>query len=328
MNGGDVDAFEILRSNLLSPLVLAFLLGVIARLLRSDVEFPEPAYKFISLYLLLAIGINGGVELAGATFGEFFLPAVAALGLALATPTWCFFLLRRLGRFDASNAAGIAAHYGSVSSVTFIASLALMESMSQPVEGFIPSLAALMEWGIVVALLVGRLALREPDMPLAHVVRDTLTGRSVILLLGGLTMGVLMGEENYSRIEPVFGDLFRGVLTIFLLEMGMVAARQLRDFAKVGGFMVAFGVIVPILHGLLGVTLGTWAGLSLGGSFVLGALAASSSYIDAPAAVRSTLPRANPSIYLTSSLGITLPFNLLLGLPLYYQYARWLHGSL
>jgi hypothetical protein len=150
----------------------------------------------------------------------------------------------------------------------------------------------------------------------------------VILLLGGLTMGVLMGEENYSRIEPVFGDLFRGVLTIFLLEMGMVAARQLRDFAKVGGFMVAFGVIVPILHGLLGVTLGTWAGLSLGGSFVLGALAASSSYIDAPAAVRSTLPRANPSIYLTSSLGITLPFNLLLGLPLYYQYARWLHGSL
>jgi hypothetical protein len=241
-------------------------------------------------------------------------------------PAWCFVILRRLGRFDAANAAGIAAHYGSVSSVTFIAAMSLMEAMRVPVEGFVPTLAALMEWGIVVALLIGRLAMRGTVTHLGDVVRDTLTGRSVILLLGGLVIGLLIGEQGYAPIKPVFGDLFRGVLVLFILEMGMVAARQLREFAKVGVFMTGFGLLMPVLHGALGVTLGTLTGLSLGGSFVLGAIAASASYIDAPAAVRAALPQANPSIYLTASLGITLPFNLVVGLPLYYQYAQWLHA--
>lgn len=321
-----MEAFDTLRSNLLSPLVLAFILGMIATLVKSDLEFPEPIYKFISLYLLFAIGINGGIELAGTSLAEFWAPATAAIFLAVATPTWCYLILRRVGRFDVSNAAGIAALYGSVSSVTFISSMALMESVGQGVEGFIPTMAALMEWGVVVALFIGRLGMRRDGMKLGEVVRDTLTGRSVILLLGGLVIGVVIGERNYERIEPVFNDLFRGILTLFLLEMGMVAARQLRDFAKVGPFMIGFGIGMPIIHGIVGVTLGTLAGLSVGGAFVLGALAASSSYIDAPAAVRATLPQANPSIYLTSSLGITLPFNLLIGLPLYYQYAQLLQA--
>jgi uncharacterized protein len=320
-----MDTAEILRTNLLSPLVLAFLLGMVATLVKSDVEFPEPIYKFMALYLLLSIGINGGVELAGTSFAEFVWPATAAIFLAVATPVWCYLILRRVGRFDVSNAAGIAAHYGSVSSVTFIASVSLMETVGQGVEGFVPTLAALMEWGIVVALFLGRLGLKNKQTGLGTVVRDTLTGRSVVLLMGGLLIGLIIGEEGYTRIEPVFGDLFRGVLVLFLLEMGMVAARQLRGFAKVGTFMVGFGIVMPLIHGIVGVTLGTLAGLSVGGSFVLGALAASSSYIDAPAAVRATLPQANPSIYLTSSLGITLPFNLLIGLPLYYEYARRLH---
>lgn len=317
-----METFEILRSNLLSPLVLAFILGMIATLVKSDVEFPEPIYKFISLYLLLAIGINGGVELAGTSMAEFVAPALAAAFLAVATPVWCYLILRRAGRFDVANAAGIAAHYGSVSSVTFIASMSLMEGLGEGVEGFVPTLAALMEWGVVVALFIGRMRLKRSDTSIGEVVRDTLTGRSVILLLGGLAIGLLIGEPNYARIEPVFGDMFRGVLTLFLLEMGMVAARQLRDFRRVGPFMLGFGVVMPVLHGLLGVALGSLAGLSVGGSFVLGAIAASASYIDAPAAVRATLPQANPSIYLTSSLGITLPFNLIVGLPLYYEFAR------
>jgi len=320
-----VDTLEILRANLLSPLVLAFVLGMIATLVKSDVEFPEPIYKFMGIYLLLAIGINGGVDLAGTTFAEFIWPAAAAIFLAVATPTWSYLVLRRVGRFDVANAAGIAAHYGSVSSVTFIAAISLMESAGQAVEGFIPALSALMEWGIIVALFIGRFNLRQGDTSLGEVIRDTLTGRSVVLLMGGLLIGVIIGEAGYERIEPVFGDLFRGVLVLFLLEMGMVAARQLRGFAKVGAFMVGFGIIMPLLHGIIGVTLGHLAGLSVGGSFVLGAIAASSSYIDAPAAVRATLPQANPSIYLTSSLGITLPFNLIVGLPLFYLYSQQLY---
>lgn len=324
-----MDTLAILQANLLSPLVLAFLLGIIATLVKSDVEFPEPIYKFIALYLLFSIGLRGGVDLAGTDLAEFIAPAIATMFLAAAIPTWCYFILRRVGRFDVANAAGIAAHYGSVSSVTFIAGISLMETIGEGVEGFMPTLAAFMEWGVIVALFIGRLGLKRQDSSLGSVVRDTLAGRSVILLMGGLVMGVIIGEPGYAPLEPVFGELFRGVLTLFLLEMGMVAARQLREFAKVGPFMLGFGIIMPVLNGIIGVTLGALVGLSVGGSFVLGVLAASSSYIDAPAAVRATLPQANPSIYLTASLGITLPFNLIVGLPLYYEYARllasWLH---
>lgn len=318
-----VETLGILQRNFFSPLTLAFVLGMIATLVKSDVEFPEPIYKFIALYLLFSIGLNGGVELADTSLADFWLPAVATIFLAVAIPTWCYFLLRSVGKFDVANAAGIAAHYGSVSSVTFVAAISLMEAFQRGFEGFIPTLAALAEWGIVIALFWGRFGLKTKNAAISGVIRETLTGRSVILLMGGLVMGVIIGEQGYARIEPVFGDLFRGVLTLFLLEMGMVAARQLREFAKVGPFMVGFGVVMPAFHGLIGVTLGSLAGLSLGGAFILGAIAASASYIDAPAAVRSALPQANPSIYLTASLGITLPFNLLVGLPLYYAYAQW-----
>lgn len=323
-----MDTLTILRENLLSPLILAFILGMIATLIKSDVEFPEPIYKFMALYLLFSIGINGGVGLSGTSMNEFLLPAIVTIFLAVAIPVWCYMLLRNLGGFDAANAAGIAAHYGSVSSVTFVAAMSLMEGFEVSVEGFIPTLAALAEWGIIVALFLGRLGMNRDNAPLREVIRDTLTGRSVILLLGGLVIGAIIGEKGFERISLVFDDMFRGVLTLFLLEMGMVAARQLRDFAKVGPFMVGFGILMPLLHGITGVTLGTLAGLSLGGSFVLGAITASSSYIDAPAAVRATLPQANPSIYLTSSLGITLPFNLLVGLPFFFEYSQWLHSWL
>jgi uncharacterized protein len=143
--------------------------------------------------------------------------------------------------------------------------------------------------------------------------------------MGGLVIGAVIGEQGYAAVKPVFGDLFRGVLVLFLLEMGMVAARQLRGFMRVGLFMTAFAIMMPLIHGAIGVVLGTLVGLSPGGAFVLGAVTASASYIDAPAAVRSALPQANPSIYLTASLGITLPFNLTIGLPIYYELARWAH---
>lgn len=327
-----MDTLEIVRANLLSPLVLAFVLGMVATLVKSDIEIPEPIIKAISIYLLFSIGMNGGVELAGASLNAFLLPALAAIGLALTTPVWCYLILRRLGKFDIPNAAGIAAHYGSVSSVTFVASISFVERLPDGMntfEAFVPALAALMEWGIVVALFIGRWRMGTTQGgSLRAVIRDTLTGRSVILLLGGLLIGMTIGEPGFERIAPLYSDLFRGVLVFFLLEMGMVAARQLRDFAKVGPFMALFGTIMPLIHGIIGVSLGMLAGLSPNGAFILGALAASASYIDAPAAVRATFPQANPSIFLTASLGITLPVNLLIGLPLYYEYARWLSAAL
>jgi uncharacterized protein len=213
-----------------------------------------------------------------------------------------------------------------VSSVTFLAAQAFAQERGTPAEGFLTALIALMEWGILVALVIGRYALardggsKQSIMP---IVADTLRGRGLVLLLGGLAMGFLIGEKNFQRIEPFFVDLFRGVLVLFLLEMGMTAAKQLQGFFKVGRFMLVFGTVVPLIFGAIGTCLGTLAGLSIGGAFVFGAVAASASYIDAPAAVRAAFPQANPSIYLTSSLAITFPFNLIVGLPIYYVMAEF-----
>jgi hypothetical protein len=324
---GLAGTFDILARNLLSPLTLAFVLGMIATLVKSDIEFPEQAYKFIAFYLMFAIGLNGGVELASASLGAIALPALATAALAILLPTLCFVVLRRVFRFDAANAAGVAALYGSVSSVTFVAGISLVEAADIGYEGFIPTLAAIAEWGIIVALFLGRMALKSGNDAISKVIQETLTGRSVILLMGGLLIGAIIGEEGFERIAVVFDQgsngLFRGVLVLFLIEMGMVAARQLREFAGVGPRMLVFGTVMPVIMGLLGATLGALSGLSLGGAFILAAIAASASYIDAPAAVRSTFPQANPSIYLTSALGITLPFNLLVGLPILYAYTQW-----
>lgn len=321
------ETLGVLQRNFFSPLTLAFVLGMIATLVKSDIEFPEQAYKFIAFYLMFAIGLNGGVELAGTTFSEFALPALATLFLAILLPTLCFFVLRHIFKFDVANAAGVAALYGSVSSVTFVAGTSLVEAADIGFEGFIPTMAALAEWGLIVALFWGRLGLKSRTDGLGKVMQETLTGRSVILLMGGLIIGAVIGEQGFERIAVVFSQgadgLFRGVLVLFLVEMGMVAARQLREFAKVGPKMVAFGTLMPVVMGVIGATVGALSGLSVGGTFILAAIAGSASYIDAPAAVRSTFPQANPSIYLTSSLGITLPFNLLIGLPLLYAYTQW-----
>jgi hypothetical protein len=323
------DAQALLVENLLSPLVLAFVVGMIATFIRSELEFPQPVLNAISIYLVFAIALKGGTELAAGSWMELWKPALAAAGVAVLLPTWVFLVARKLLRLSIPNAAGMAALYGSVSSVTFLAALSFASRMGTPAEPFLPVLVSMMEWGILIALFWARLALhqekQEGHLPLKEILVDTLRSRSVILLLGGLAMGWIIGEKGFQPIKPVFEDGFRGILVIFLLEMGMVAARQIKEFVQLGPKLLAFGVVAPILHGLAGILIGTWVGLSTGGSFVFGAIVASASYIDAPAAVRHALPQANPSIYLTSSLGITFPFNLILGLPLYYKFSVWLH---
>jgi uncharacterized protein len=317
---------DIVISNLLSPIVLAFGLGIGATLLRSDLKFPDEIYTFLSIYLLLAIGLKGGVELAETPFAEFWRPALATLVIGVATPLTAYAAARIPGRQSVADAAALAAHYGSVSVVTFFAALSFLGAIGVAAEAFMPTLVALLE---VPAIVVG-LALaqqRSGGRGWGPVLHEVLTGRSIVLLVGGLIIGYAAGRDGMAPVAPLFVDLFQGVLVLFLLEMGMVAARRLRDLGRAAAFLVGFGVAVPVAHGAFGVLLGNLAGLSVGGAMVLGVLAASASYIAAPAAVRLALPQANPGLYLTASLGVTFPFNLTLGIPLYYFFARALAGG-
>lgn len=375
---------DTLRANLLSPIPLAFALGVVAKRMKSELSLPRDLYASLSIYLLFALGLKGGVELAHASWAAIAHPAAATLALGLITPTIAFAVLLASKRFGIEDAAGIAAHYGSVSAVTFIAAQQFLQRANVPVEGFMPTLLALMESpGLHLALAIGvvararrtrraqltELASRAAAgvMPrsiaagairadataadvagllaptpthaptqtpppkaassgrtngLADVLHEIVTGRTMVLLVGGLVIGYLMGEPGWKSVSPFFDTGFKGALMLFLLEMGIVAGERLGDLRKVGGFLLAFGILLPIVHGALGVWLGTMAGLSVGGATVLGTMAASASYIAAPPAVRLTLPSANPTYSLTAALAVTFPFNLLVGIPLYFRLAQ------
>ena len=322
-----MDGLDIVRQNLLSPMVLAFGLGAVATFVRSDLKFPEPVYQLLSIYLLFAIGLKGGASLAVASLAEVALPAAAGMALGAAIPVWSYAVLRRFGAFSVPDAAALAAHYGSVSAVTFIAALSYAATVGAATEGFLPALLALMEVpAIAVALLIARRAGSGGGRP-HEVLAEVLAGKSMLLLGGGLAIGWLGGKDGWARVSPFFADPFQGILTLFLLEMGMVAARRVHDLREVGGFLVAFAIGMPLVNGAVGIGLASAVGLSVGGSMVFGVLAASASYIAAPAAVRIALPEANPGYYLTASLAITFPFNLVVGLPLYYALAQRLAGG-
>jgi uncharacterized protein len=315
----------ILLENLVSPITLAFLLGVVATRIKSDLEIPEPVIRIFAIFLLFSIGLQGGHELAGADLGNLVGAVGVTALLVLLVPGLAFLVARFVIGLDIRNAAGVAALYGSVSSVTFVVARSFAESAGTPMEGYVTGLVALMELGILVALFYGRVALMRAEgsstTGLGTILSETLRGRGLVLLGGGLIMGAAIGEANFAQIAPFFVDLFRGVLVLFLLEMGMTAARHLGAFRAVGLRMLAFGLIMPLVNGTIATCLATLAGLPLGSAFVIGAVAASASYIDAPAAVRATFPSANPAIYLTASLGITFPFMLILGVPVIYQVA-------
>ncbi|CAN5810162.1 sodium-dependent bicarbonate transport family permease [soil metagenome] len=320
-----MDALELVRFNLLSPIVLAFVLGIIATLIRSDLKFPDELYTALSIFLLLAIGLKGGAALSETPLAEFWKPALATLFLGVTVPITTYGIIRRLGRFSVADSAAMAAHYGSVSVVTFIACITFLDTALVPYEGFMPTLVAILEVpAIIVALLIARFKIGGRGT-FGEILHEVMSGKSIVLLLGGLTIGYLAGTPGLRPVAPFFIDLFHGALTLFLLEMGMVAARRFRDLKKVGIFLIAFGIIMPVIHGTVGVWLGLLSGLSVGGSTVLAVLAASASYIAAPAAVRIALPEANPGYYLTGALAITFPFNLTIGIPLYYAIAQWVY---
>jgi hypothetical protein len=347
---------DILRANLLSPIALAFALGIVTRLIRSEFSLPKDIYTGLSIYLLLALGLKGGVELAHTGVAAIALPAGVTIVLGCLTPVTAYLVLRRLGGFSTSDSAAIAAHYGSVSAVTFIAAQQFVAAQGLRVEGYMPTLLTLLESpGIHVALAIGAIQRARVAVPqlatatagmagggamlggssvlvpgegaphgasLAKTLHEVLTARTMVLLVGGLLVGYLMGEPGWTQVRPFFETPFKGVLTLFLLEMGIVAGSRLGDLKKVGPFLLGFAVLMPLVHGSLGVWLGHLAGLSVAGCTVLGAMAASASYIAAPPAVRVQLPEANPTYYLTASLAMTFPFNILFGIPIYFAIAR------
>jgi len=317
---------ELLLANLLQPIVLAFLLGAIAGFVKSELELPEAVIKLLAIYLLFSLGLTGGRELAKAEINTL-LPLLGITALMTFTiPTAVYLITRRIGKFDISNAAALAAHYGSVSTATFFASMTFAKAMNNPAEGYMAAMVALMEFGVIYSLAIARFAngRRQGNWRTAELVLGVIRGRGILLLIGGMIIGSVATDTQWTQIQPFYEGLFRGMLMLFLLEMGITAARQIGTFRAAGPFMLGFGTLMPVVNGLTGATLAYWAGLGTGGTFVFGAICASASFIDAPAACRASLPEANPGIYLTSSLGITLPFNLLLGIPLYYQYANWL----
>jgi hypothetical protein len=326
-----MELFDAVRANLLSPAVLFFALGVLAAVVKSDLRFPEQLYAGLTIYLLVAIGFKGGVAFADAGFAEVWLPAAAAIALGALIPLWSYPILRFWGRMSVVDSAAIAAHYGSVSAVTFIAATNYLTAVGQPFESYASAFLAVMESpAILVGVLLGKRAVPKSGLPALtgssrQVLHEALFGRSVVLLVGALVVGGLSGAGGMAKVEAFFVTPFQGVLALFLLEMGLVAGRRLGELRKVGVFLLGFGVLMPLVHGFIGVVLGHWTGLSLGGATLLGVLAASASYIAAPAAIRLSLPEANPTLSLTAALAITFPFNLTLGIPYCLAVARWLY---
>jgi len=311
--------------NLLNPAVLFFALGIFAGVVKSDLKVPQALYESLSLYLLIVIGMKGGVELSKVALGDVAMPLVGAIFLGVIIPWIAYFILKKLGKFATADAAAIAAHYGSVSAVTYAVCLSFLQKENIAYEGFSAVLLVTMEIpAIVIAIMIARFRRKGtgPQVPWGKFFHEILTGKSILLLLGGLLIGALVGEERIQPVKNVFFDPFKGLLAFFLLEMGLVTASRLKDLKKTGVFLIGFGILMPLLSAWLGCWVGWAVGLSVGGTAILATLAASASYIAAPAAVRIAIPEANPSLYLTAALGITFPFNLTVGLPLYLKWAQ------
>lgn len=344
-----------LSKNLLTPIPLCFALGIISKVIHGGIKIPKELYYSISIFLLMSIGLIGGHELAheyqhNNGFGRVLHPALVTLLLGCVTPIVAFGALRFLGRFSITDAAGIAAHYGSTSAVTYAVANDFATSNHATPDGYLPTLVTILECpGIAIALAIGAIwkHLDHPARPangpeslshddghsggnLREALYEVLTGQSIMLMGGLLVIGFIstfwMDEKGFKPFFDFFyakNMIFRGALCIFLLEMGLVVGERLGDLLKVGPFLVGFGIAVPLLHGFLGALLGHWAGLNLGGCTVFAAIVSSASYIAAPPAVRLTLPEANPTLSMTAALAITFPFNIAFGIPIYFQMAKW-----
>ncbi len=342
--------------NLLNPPVLFFFLGMIAVFTKSDLEIPAPLPKLFSLYLLISIGFKGGHELANSGIDlKIAIALLASVVMACVVPIYTFFILKT--KLDSYNAAAIAATYGSISAVTFITASSFLEKLQIPYGGHMVAALALMESpAIVVGIilvkkfapkpgfesksspedqyqyssattpLVGastspkvKIEQEQSDFSWGEVLREAFLNASVFLLIGSLIIGVLTGEEGWIKLEPFTQGIFYGALTFFLLDMGLVAAKKIKDLSKTGVFLIGFSVFVPILNALIGIGIAKVLSFEQGNALLFAVLCASASYIAVPAAMRMTVPEANPSLYVSMALALTFPFNIIVGIPLYLE---------
>ena len=309
----------------MDPVILFFALGVFAGVAKSDLRVPPAIYDLLSMLLLLTIGLKGGVELARSPFGGLLPQILAVLAMGFALPLFLFGIARIGNRLARADAASLAAHYGSVSVATFAVGVAFLVERGVSYDSQLPLFLVLLE---IPAIIVGILLARKTQggTKWGKLMHEILLGKSIVLLVGGLLIGWVAGPIGIQPLEPLFFDLFKGVLALFLLEMGLIAAGQVKALRESGLFLVAFGILVPVPMAMVGALVGWSIGLSVGGTTLLAVLAGSASYIAAPAAIRIALPEANPSLSLTASLGVTFPFNIFLGIPIYFAIANALHG--
>jgi uncharacterized protein len=311
---------HLILSNLLTPPILFFVLGMLAVFAKSDLEIPAPIPKLFSLYLLLAIGFKGGVELAKSGIsGEVISAISAAIVMSCLVPVYSFFILRK--KLDVPNAAAIAATYGSISAVTFITANSFLDQVHVPSDGFMVAALALMEspaiiMGLILVNVFGKRDKEEMDW--GEVLREAFLNGSVFLLIGSLIIGAISGEHGEMMLKPFVKDMFYGALSFFLLDMGLVAAKRIRDLKRTGSFLILFALLMPLLNASLAIGIALLIHMTKGDALLFAVLCASASYIAVPAAMRLTVPEANPGLYISTALAVTFPFNITVGIPLYF----------
>lgn len=312
--------FQILIANLSNPTLLFFVLGIVAIMVKSDLEIPASSSKFISLYLLFAIGFKGGQELSHSEFSsEIAYSILFGLMVSALIPLYCFFVLRRM--MTVSNAGAVAATYGSVSAVTFVSAVAFLEAQQITFGGHMVAVMALMESpAIIVGVILIRLYREDGESKgkVGNIIQHSFTNGSVLLILGSLLIGLIADSKQAEGIKPFTTDIFKGFLAIFLLEMGMVTARGFSSFRKYGMVLSFFAILVPAINGCVVAYLSAWVTQDPGNRFIFSILAASASYIAVPAAMRLAAPKANPGLFVSMALGLTFPFNITVGMPLYF----------
>ncbi|MCV0411143.1 sodium-dependent bicarbonate transport family permease [Nitrosopumilus sp.] len=344
-----MDILQLIQSNLLTPIILFFLFGIIAARIKSDLKIPEAISEFLPIYLLAAIGLHGGIEMRNTGFENMLIPMLAAIGLSLLFTLNHYQILRRLGKFNIFDSYALASTYGAVGAVTFSVGLSFLKNQGVSSEGYLAAILAVLEpLAFILAIFLTNMAvskqikvkkkpfttddasdieigIQSSKTKLSQVLHESITGKAIVILLGSIIIGYIIGENGFSSIKIVFDEMFTGAIVIFMIEMGIIAGQRLDDMKKVGVFLTAFAVIMPTFNGIVGVLVATALGLSLGGAVMFGLLLASASFIAAPAVLRHTIPQAKPSLYITSALGITFPYNIIVLLPIMFAISSIVH---
>ena len=344
-----MDILQLIQSNLLTPIVLFFLFGIIAARIKSDLKMPEAISEFLPIYLLAAIGLHGGIEMRKTGFEEMLVPMLVAIGLSLLFTLNHYQILRRLGKFNIFDSYALASTYGAVGAVTFSVGLSFLKNQGVSSEGYLAAILAVLEpVAFILAIFLTNMAvskqirtkkqsfaddeeleigMKQSSTKLSQVLKESITGKAIVILLGSIVIGYIIGKEGFEPISIVLDELITGAIVIFMIEMGIIAGQRLEDIKKVGIFLTAFSIIIPTFNGIIGVLVSTALGLSLGGAVMFGLLLASASFIAAPAVLRYAIPQANPSLYITSALGITFPYNIIVLLPIMFTISTWVHGE-